>query len=285
MPILSAKFGSDPCARYNFRRPRAPGKTTPRHSGSPFTRISSMNRRASTLAFVVILAGLFGQAWFAFAVDPYSKTDPAKTRAALIQTFGSNLDFCDQWVGAKDFKSLDRSVAELPILVAAAKRLTAEDDAAKIDALKKSVATLTKAAKDSDPMAAKSALAQLKSDLEALGEAKIAESPKPIEKSPGGFGPLMSLMDATFADAKTAATVGEANEAKMSALALAELSQYLAIDRNDERWRKQSDELAAAAREAATSDATDEKSLRKVFHDVYQRCEACHAVRRPSSKK
>jgi hypothetical protein len=244
-----------------------------------------MNRRVSDLAFVVILIGLVSQVRVGPAADAPIKVDSAKTRAALIQTFRSNLDFCDQWVGAKDFKSLDRSVGELPILVAATNRLTSESDADKIDALKKSITTLTKAAKDSDQTAAKLAIVQIKSDLDVLGATKVAESPKPIQKSPGGFGPLMSLIDATFADAKTSAAVGDANEAKTSALALAELSQYLAIDRNDERWRTQSIDLAVAANEAAASNATDEKSLRKVFHEVYQRCEACHAVRRPSSKK
>jgi hypothetical protein len=244
-----------------------------------------MNRRASALALIAAFVGLFVQARICLAADEPSKIDPAKTRAALIQTFKSNLEICDQWIAAKDFKSLARSIGELPILVAASKRLTSESDAAKIDALTKSVAALTKASKDSDPAAAKSAIAQLKSDLDALADGKVPESPKPIEKSPGGFGPLMSLIDATFADAKTSVAVGDANEAKTSALALAELSRYLAIDRNDERWRKQSEDLVAAAQEAATSEATDEKSLRKIFHAVYERCEACHAVRRPSSKK
>jgi hypothetical protein len=244
-----------------------------------------MNQRTSSLVFIVALAGLIALARICSAADAPAKSDPAKTRAALIQTFRSNLDICDQWVGAKDFKSLDRSVSELPILVAASNRLTTESEAEKVATLKKSVAVLTKAAKDSDQSAAKSAITQVKSDLDALASTKVADEPKSIEKSPGGFGPLMSLMDGTFADAKTSVAVGDANEAKTSALALAELSQYLAIDRNDPRWRDQSIDLAAAATEAAASDATDEKSLRKVFHDVYQRCEACHALRRPSNKK
>jgi hypothetical protein len=242
-----------------------------------------MFRRVAVSIVILAIVGLSVQSGLLKSAEG-TKPATVKTRDALVQSFRLNIDYCNQWIAAKDFKSLTKTVGDLPTLVVAINRHTAESDRAKIDAVRKAVDALSAAAKSSEPAAAKSASEELKTALTQLAEAKTLDPPKPIEKISGGFGPLMSLLDGTFADAKTAASVGDAGEAKQSALTLAELGQYLAVDRNDERWRKQSNDLVAAAIEAAAADATDTKSLRKVFHDVYDRCEACHAVRRPNRK-
>jgi cytochrome c556 len=91
----------------------------------------------------------------------------------------------------------------------------------------------------------------------------------------------MSLIDGTFADAKTATAVGDSAEAKSNALVLAELARWLALDRNTPQWHEQSNDLVVAAEQAAASESNDPKELRAVFHNVYARCEACHALRRP----
>ncbi|HEY2759685.1 MAG TPA: hypothetical protein VGI75_03060, partial [Pirellulales bacterium] len=98
----------------------------------------------------------------------------------------------------------------------------------------------------------------------------------PIRKTSAGFTPLMHLIDGTFTDARTALAVGDSETAKSNAAVLAELGQYLAVDRNGKQWHEQADDLVKAANEIAVSKSSDPKALREDFHLLYANCEACH---------
>ncbi len=224
--------------------------------------------------------------------EPESDSSSAKTRAALILTYRKNLDYCHQWIRAEDIKSLARTAGQLPILVDAVFRYTSEvsEEERKgfrgvLDSLDSGAQQAVKDVTFDGWVGAGNMVMASKRTLDLIEKKPAAVQPLPPKKWAVGFTPLMSLIDGTFADAKTAASVGDAAEAKQYALVIAELGEVLALDRNDDRWKNQSRDLVAAAKEAAASDATDPKELRAVLHKVYDRCEACHAVRRPQQKK
>ncbi len=221
------------------------------------------------------------------AADDEKTDSPATMRAALIMAFRTNLDYCKKWIAASNFKSLTRTSGQLPVLAASIARYFPKSQPPKevgndaTDALNRAVDTLTAAAKADDASRARGAIDDCAGALDRIDRRSASATPQPIAKSPAGFNPLMSLIDGTFSDAKTAASVGDVADAKSYASVMAELGAVLAIDRNDERWKTQSHDLIEAAKEAAASKSEDPKELRAIFHKVYERCEACHAVRRP----
>jgi hypothetical protein len=210
----------------------------------------------------------------------------AKTRDALIVAFRTNLGYSREWLAAGDFKSLGQSAAALSILTDAIGRHTADAGREKIEALRRAVDDLTKAATATDQKPAEAAIARLPDLLTAAAAAPAADNPAAVRKTSAGFTPLMHLIDGTFTDARTALATGisdsgaagsaSAEQAKTYALVLAELGQYLAADRNGDQWHSQSGDLTTAAQEIAVSKSTDPKELRADFHNLYANCEACH---------
>ena len=203
----------------------------------------------------------------------------AKTREALVLAFRTNLGYCAEWLGAKDYKSLWQSVAALTILSEAIGRHTAEAGTEQLAALRTAINELSAAAKAEDAGRAKRAIDALPAAIAAVATVPSADSPAAVRKTSAGFTPLMHLIDGTFTDAKTALATGDAATAKTYSVALAELGQVLALDRAGQQWHEQSADLVSAANELARSQTDDPKQLREQFHHLYVNCEACHQRR------
>jgi hypothetical protein len=202
--------------------------------------------------------------------------DAKTVRAALVKSFRTNLEISRGWLTAKDFRSLEQSAEALAILSEAIGRYIPPATNGKIDGLRRTAGNLSQAAMDRSIEGADAALAKLGEQLTAIESESIADPPAPIRKTSAGFTPLMHLIDGTFTDARTALAVGDSETAKSNAAVLAELGQYLAVDRNGKQWHEQADDLVKAANEIAVSKSSDPKALREDFHLLYANCEACH---------
>jgi hypothetical protein len=233
--------------------------------------------KTATLSFmagsILLIARLLS------AEDSPSPAAAAKTREALALAFRTNLSYCQEWLAAKDFKSLSQSVAALTILSEAIGRRTAESGSEQLSALRSAINELAAAAKAEDAGRARRATEALPAAIEGVAKAPTAEAPAAVKKTSGGFTPLMHLIDGTFSDAKTALATGDVANAKTYAVVLAELAQVLALDRAGQQWHQQSADLVSAANELARSQAEDTKQLREQLHHLYVNCEACHQRR------
>jgi hypothetical protein len=234
---------------------------------------------AKTAALSLVAASIILIARLLSAADSPRPVAAVKTREALVLAFRTNVGYCGDWLGAKDFKSLSQSVAALTILSEAIGRHTAEAGTEQLATLRTSINELSAAAKAEDAGRAKRSIDALPAAIEAVAMAPAAETPAAIKKTSAGFTPLMHLIDGTFTDAKTALATGDAASAKTYSVALAELGQVLALDRAGQQWHEQSADLVSAANELARSQTDDPKQLREQFHHLYVNCEACHQRR------
>lgn len=234
---------------------------------------------AKTTALSLVAASILLMARLLSAEDSPRPAADANTREALVLAFRTNLEYCGDWLAAKDYKSLSQSVVALVILSEAIGRHTAEAGIERTGALRTAINELAAAAKAEDAGRAKRAIDGLSSAIEGVAKAPRAETPAAIKKTSTGFTPLMHLIDGTFADAKTALATGDAANAKAYAVVLTELGQVLALDRAGQQWHEQSGDLVSAAQELATSQSGDPKLLREQFHHLYVNCEACHQRR------
>src|SRR5437868_953178 len=122
-----------------------------------------------------------------------------KTRAALIAAFHTNLDYCRKWSAAGDFKSLDRTTGQLPILTAAIARYTPEQnqrhgrsgDLDMVGALNSLTKELSAVAKKEDAVDTNRLLGILDEGIDMVGRTPVVDGPSAIEKNAAGFGPLM----------------------------------------------------------------------------------------------
>ncbi len=217
------------------------------------------------------------------AEDKESPADvaAAKTRAALITAFHTNLDYCKKWILSQDMKSLARTTPQLPIMVESIARYTDDTAQNEINVLREWTKQLDATAHSDRADEAGALVTKVWGQTFLVADTMASKIQHDVKKSTVGFNPLMSLISGTFADGKKAATVGDAAEAKSNALVLAELGRMLAVERNDASWKQDSEALVAAAEKAAATESDEPKVLKAVFHDVYANCEACHALRRP----
>jgi hypothetical protein len=234
---------------------------------------------AKTAALSLVAASILLIARPLSAEDSPRPAAAAKTREALVVAFRTNLGYCGDWLGAKDYKSLSQSVAALTILNEAIGRHTAESGSEQMAALRAAINELSAAAKAEDAGRSKLALDDLPNAIDGVAMAPSTDAPAAVKKTSAGFTPLMHLIDGSFTDAKTALATGDANSAKTYAVVLAELGQVLALDREGQQWHDQSGDFVTAAQELATSKSEDSKLLREQFHHLYVNCEACHQRR------
>lgn len=233
--------------------------------------------KTATLSFMAVSILLIAR--LLSAEDSPSPAAAARTREALVLAFRTNLGYCGDWLGAKDYKSLSQSVAALTILSEAIARHTAESGTEQLAALRTANNELSAAAMVEDAGRAKRAIDALPTAIAAVATVSSAEAPATVKKTSAGFTPLMHLIDGTFTDAKTALATGDAANAKTYAVVLAELGQVLALDRAGQQWHEQSADLVSAANELARSQTEDPKQLREQLHHLYINCEACHQRR------
>jgi hypothetical protein len=238
---------------------------------------AGMVTKTATLSFSA--ASLLLVARLLSAEDSPRPAVAEKTREALVLAFRTNLGYCGDWLGAKDYKSLSQSVAALTILSEAIGRHTAEAGTEQLAGLRTAINELSAAAKAEDAGRAKRAIDALPTAIEAVATVPSADAPAAVKKTSAGFTPLMHLIDGTFTDAKTALATGDAASARTYAVVLAELGQALALDRAGQQWREQSSDLVSTANELARSQTDDPKQLREQFHHLYVNCEACHQRR------
>ena len=90
---------------------------------------------------------------------------------------------------------------------------------------------------------------------------------------------LMTLIDGTYADAKTSVSRGDPQAAKYNAYMLSELGQLLSHERSDARWKNWSQQFVAASHDTALAPTTDSTELRNLLKVIRTRCDDCHKKR------
>ena len=107
---------------------------------------------------------------------------------------------------------------------------------------------------------------------------RLEPSGKPLRQTrpPGKLGTLMTLMEGTYADAKSALIFDEVETAKNTAYVLSELARLTSHYRKDANWSDRAARLSAAALQVAQSRSLDAKTVRQQLRGVYKRCESCH---------
>ena len=101
---------------------------------------------AKTAALSLVAASIILIARLLSAADSPRPVAAVKTREALVLAFRTNVGYCGDWLGAKDFKSLSQSVAALTILSEAIGRHTAEAGTEQLATLRTSINELSAAA-------------------------------------------------------------------------------------------------------------------------------------------
>ncbi len=201
--------------------------------------------------------------------------------AALHTAVSGNLDYCDEWLAGKDYKTLAVTAEGVQLLADALRRFSdgAQWKAAG-DELRDGARGLQQAAKAQDAAKCKAALMVLRERGARFAKLRPGGKPAATVRPSASLRSMMSLLDGTFADAKASLAFGEAETAKSTAIVLAELGRVVSNYRNDERWSKMSREMIAAALETAEMKSDDPKAVRVQLRGVYQRCEACHNRKR-----
>ena len=222
---------------------------------------------------------LCGLLVLAVRADDSAQSDPLarRTAPALLAAVETNREYCRQCNVGQDFKSLARGAGGLTVL-AELVRSQSDDEAWQTATAKLLAAARATeaAAKKADASAARTSLQQIRDDITALSQLQPSGKPLPLAKPSGGLRNLMYVLEATFADAKVSLAVDDAESAKNSAIVLSELGRLVFNERTDARWQRWSNNYLAAAREAASSDATQAAKLRPLFHAISQRCDSCH---------
>src|SRR6266496_3036107 len=162
-------------------------------------RLESVTRLA---AILLVVPCSFMIARFLSADDSPKPLAVAKTREALILAFRTNLEYCRDWLGAKDYKSLSQGVPALTILSEAIGRHTPDAGSERSGALRAAINQRAASAKAEDANRAQRAIEALPAAIDALAMASAAEAPTAAKKTSAGFTPLMHLIDGTFTDAK-----------------------------------------------------------------------------------
>lgn len=196
---------------------------------------------------------------------------------ALHTAVSGNLDYCDDWLAGKDFKTLAVTAEGIQLLADALGRFgDGPQWKAAGDELREGARLLQQAAKAQDAAKCKAALAVLRERGARFVKLKPSGKPAKGARPSASLRSMMSLLDGTYADAKASLAFGEAEAAKSTAIVLAELGRVVSNYRGDERWSKMSREMIAAALETAEMKSDDPQAVRAQLRGVYQRCEACH---------
>lgn len=223
-----------------------------------------------------------------FAAGPEEKAvDPGKSLprdvAALVGAIEINHGFAATALAEGDFATFEQTLRGMQLVVDALSRHS--DELTWTTACRQfqdQIARARQATKARDRELGAAALETMRASQAKWVEIfpdhpPIFRSGKPVL----GLGPMMVLIDATLADAKTALAVG--NEAKYdtSIRALAALGPLLEQYRRDPRggdddWTKMSREMSTAALGSTFEVAAGVKARKSLLRQVGQSCENCH---------
>lgn len=206
--------------------------------------------------------------------EPSNSSSPTAFQAVQhgIQT---NLDYAQDWTQRGDHKSLGSSAAALELLADVLARQSEEKSwQTQVSGFRKSAQQLNQVAKKVDFTAAKEILQELARQNRGW-EPPPNWQPQSPDKPSANLGQMMHLLDGTYADAKLAATLGEAEATRKHARILAELAISLQAYRDREAWRGWSNDLQSIAAEIAGSE-DNAAGLRKQLRRIDQSCRNCH---------
>lgn len=214
------------------------------------------------------------QVVLAQAPEAYQPVAPPQALQAVLQ---ANLKQARDWLGDRDFASAAETAQGLAALAQVYTYQSKEPAWQKqATALREACAQLGAAARQKDAAACDRAVAALAAVLDDCAR----QPPTGARASAVGFKPLggnktwMLLMDAAYADAKTAR---EPATLELLALALAEECNAARHLRPDARWRQMAQDVQAAALTVAErARARDLPAAKRELKVVYERCEACH---------
>lgn len=212
------------------------------------------------------------------ALTAESETTLAGELTPLRASLVVNLDYCNQWLAAKDFKTLEQTAGGLEILGHTLAGKSDDQPWQQATAgFQQTARELQIKARSKDGAAAKNLIKQLRQQAAALP----APTGKPIPsgRAKTGLRTMMALLDGTLADAKTGVAVGDLENAKTSAAVLKELGQALSNYRSGDNWSQWSRQFAEAAARAASHTGDNPKELRAQLKAVHQACQNCHDKR------
>jgi len=200
---------------------------------------------------------------------------------AMKVAWETNLHYCQDWLASKDFKTLGETAAGLVVLAEVQARQTDDEVWHKsASSLREQAVKLEAAAKAENVDQAKQVLAQLQ---KLATEFAKLPPPTPSTKNEaagrGKMNALMTLIDGTYADAKTSVSRGDPQAAKYNAYMLSELGQLLSHERRDARWKNWSQQFVAASHDTALAPTTDSTELRNLLKVIRARCDDCHKKR------
>jgi hypothetical protein len=226
-------------------------------------------------SFAFALVGL------ALADEPAGTDQPAVPPRAIAVVLTHNLDLVEKWVQEKDLASAAKSAQDVTLL---AKLLSANAASnSQLGSLVKETDALLRAARARKLEDTQKALAAARETIAWLQKAHVGiQSPRPGEAQKtkekiGTVGPLMALMDGTYADTKG---MDKAYDFEAFAFTLAEEANIVGLLRPDAKWKKMSADVRDAALAAAKESRQDLVGARKTLRTVYPACEACHKAYR-----
>lgn len=202
----------------------------------------------------------------------------AERRAALLNAVTTNTDYAEEWLSGGDFKTLGQTADGMNFLADCLAWLGDPELRKLSGTLRSDVRALESAANAKDKVAAEKALVVIRAWSKTAAETKFAKVARPVPMQPPnvGIGPMMALLDGTYADAKRALIFDDIPAAKQQAIVLAELGGLLIHARGGGNWERLAEDFRNAAWKVATSEENTAASVRMLLGGVYQKCTACH---------
>jgi hypothetical protein len=232
------------------------------------------------LAVALILIGALGL--LLQGPDQPARAQPAKggyapvaTPAALNRAVQSSLRGMQEWIDQRDYVSAGESLRELATLLPLYANLGSSADwKTRHAALKEAVNQLGNTVRTRNPAEIKKAIDRCGDALASLTKADPGTPDATGYRPTGGIKTWMVLLDSAYNEAKSAKNAADFD---LSAQALAEESNAVALLRGDGRWQQTANEvrdLALGSITKAKADGLD--TARAELKKLYQRCEACH---------
>ncbi len=204
----------------------------------------------------------------------------AQRRAALISAVATNCDYAEEWLTGGDFKTLDQTANGMILLSLTLSTLDSDPKLQELAfQLRDHAQGLVAAATKQDKQGSQRMIDTIKQWSKQAEMTKFPEVPTPPREGARArvpIGPMMALLDGTYADAKRALIFDDVAQAKTEAVVLAELGELLSHAKEGDKWEQLAADFQTAAWQVATTKETSAKSVRTLLSGVYQRCTACH---------
>ncbi len=204
-----------------------------------------------------------------------------KALAALCAAMQTNAKYCQDWLEAGDFASLQKTAHGMMLVK---DLLLAESDdqdwQQQVDELNQSVSSLLSSAGEEDQAACEQLITQIQRQGAALAalnpelKAEVSYTPR------NDIGRIMDLLDGTYADAKAALIFDDGDTAQREAWVLWRIGCYLesqgARGTSADKWDALAEAFSSASLRAAELTSAEPSEIKAALKLARDQCENCH---------